>query len=226
VTGVRRSSYRSPGTGSADPPGLLGGARSRIGLVLVFAAAAGCATPQPQAPGDTPAEDGGAEETGVEDTAQTHESGDPVEDVPSAPDAPPPDLWVNELVADNQDGLRDEDGDPSDWIELYNATPDPVSLAGWSLTDDPDEPSKWLLPDVDLAGTDFLVVFASGKDRTEGELHANFSLSAKGEPLLLYAPDGTLHHNYDPDYPAQLPHVSYGMVQEALELRIGHISKR
>jgi CotH kinase protein/Lamin Tail Domain/Chitobiase/beta-hexosaminidase C-terminal domain len=215
---VRRSSYRSPSTGATDEPGLLRGATARVGLVLVCAAAVGCGGPQAQAPVEDPSADGGAGETGAADTAQPHESGDPVEDVPSAPDAPPPDLWVNELVADNQDGLRDEDGDPSDWIELYNATPDPVSLAGWSLTDDPEDPSKWLLPDVELAGTDFLVVFASGKDRTEGELHTNFSLSAKGEPLLLYAPDGTLHHSYDPDFPAQLPHVSYGMVQEALEL--------
>ena len=30
------------------------------------------------------------------------------------------DVRINEFVASNRSGLLDEDGDPSDWIEIYN----------------------------------------------------------------------------------------------------------
>ena len=38
----------------------------------------------------------------------------------------------------------------------------PISLAGYTLTNDPDEPTKWRLPFTTLAPGAFLVVWASG----------------------------------------------------------------
>ena len=44
---------------------------------------------------------------------------------------------ISEFVALNSNGLRDEDGDESDWIELHlPATASALDLGGWSLTDD------------------------------------------------------------------------------------------
>ena len=53
-------------------------------------------------------------------------------------------LIINEFVASNLPGLLDEDGDASDWIELYNAGATAVNLAGWSLTDASGDP--WVFP--------------------------------------------------------------------------------
>jgi PKD repeat protein len=94
---------------------------------------------------------------------------------------------INEYVASNKTGLMDEDGDHSDWVELCNVTDAPVSLQGWSLTDDEADPGKWLFPNVTIAPGGFLVVFASDKDRAPvpGELHTNFKLDADGEYLAL-----------------------------------------
>ncbi len=78
---------------------------------------------------------------------------------------PPPPLVINEVVASNLTGLRDEDGDASDWVELYNAGPDPLPLGGYALSDDPDEPMRWTLPDLVLGPDEYLLVFLSGKDR-------------------------------------------------------------
>lgn len=72
---------------------------------------------------------------------------------------------ISELLASNDNGLQDEDGDTSDWIEIHNATSSAVSLAGWRLTDDPDNPAKWTFPATNLPPGGFLVVFASGKNR-------------------------------------------------------------
>jgi hypothetical protein len=99
-------------------------------------------------------------------------------------------LIISEFLAGNDSGPMDEQGDHSDWIEIYNPTNRPVNLSGWYLSDDPARPEKWPLPPVTLASHDYLVIFASGKENIVGdpgtELHANFKLSKSDRFLLLY----------------------------------------
>ncbi|KPK37636.1 MAG: hypothetical protein AMJ65_14130, partial [Phycisphaerae bacterium SG8_4] len=97
---------------------------------------------------------------------------------------------INEFMAVNDNGLDDEDRDEEDWIEIYNAGADTVDLAGWYLTDNLNNLMKWEFPRVALASGDYLVVFASGKDRRDPVLHTNFKLRGGGEYLGLVRPDG------------------------------------
>lgn len=127
-------------------------------------------------------------------------------------------LTISEFLASNSAGLADEDGDFSDWIELQNTTNATISLEGYGLTDRVGGPDLWRFPDVDLAPGEFLVVFASGKDRTDdaGPLHTNFRLGDEGEYLGLIAPDGqTVLQQFDPGYPGQRNGVSYGIPQSS-----------
>ncbi len=71
---------------------------------------------------------------------------------------------LNEVVASN-DTYSDEDGDTPDWFELYNSGDLPQSLSGWSISDDLDEPDKWLFPDMVIEADEYLLVWASDKDR-------------------------------------------------------------
>jgi hypothetical protein len=122
---------------------------------------------------------------------------------------------INELAAANVNGLRDEDNEVADWVELYNTGNSAVSLAGWSLTDDEDEPDKWVFPPVSIGPRGYLIVFCSGKDRkpvTPGaKLHSNFSLSPDGEFLGLYNAEvpRQLVSSFNP-YPNQRTDYSYG----------------
>lgn len=120
---------------------------------------------------------------------------------------------ISEIVAINNNTLDDEDGDSSDWIEIYNSTALNLNLGGYSLTDDPLTPSRWQFPaGTVLAGGEYLIIFASGKDRTTAgsEFHTNFNLNRKGEDLRLYAPDGaTLVSQLL--YPAQISDIGYGI---------------
>ena len=118
---------------------------------------------------------------------------------------------ISEVMAVNTRGLLDEDGDSSDWIELTNRGGEPANLEGVALTDDPNVPRKWTLPALDLEPGRSLLVFASGKDRRNGELHANFRLADEGEFLALVAPDTSLLHGYRPELPALPPNVSFGL---------------
>lgn len=99
---------------------------------------------------------------------------------------------ITEFLADNGDGIEDEDGDASDWIELYNGTGAAVNLTGWRLTNVPGNLGLWTLPNVTLANASYLRIFASLKNRMipSGVLHTNFTLDKGGGYLSLVKPDG------------------------------------
>ncbi len=104
-------------------------------------------------------------------------------DAPLDMDAGDP-VRISEALPRNAYSLIDEDGDRSDWAELHNASEGAVSLLGYYLSDDPDNPLKWALPDVTLETGAYYIVFLSGKTGKTVP-HASFSLSA-GETLTLY----------------------------------------
>ena len=124
---------------------------------------------------------------------------------------------ISEFLASNVGGKLDQNGDASDWIELYNATAANVNLAGWHLTDDAVDLGKWTFPATNLGPGKFLLVFASAKNRAVAgaELHTNFQLDGAGEYLALVRPDGlTVEFAYAPTFPPQEPNISFGAVSE------------
>ena len=83
---------------------------------------------------------------------------------------------LNEFLSSNGNGLLDEDGDRSDWIEIYNPDQTLLDLQGYHLTDS-DDLTQWTFPEgVTIPPGGYLVVFASEKDRAVfgEELHTNF----------------------------------------------------
>jgi hypothetical protein len=121
-------------------------------------------------------------------------------------------VCISEFVARNRLSLEDGYGNSPDWIELHNPDKDVVNLAGYGLSDDPDQPLKWRFPDVTLQPHGFLVVYASGLDDLldpKGGLHADWRLDADGESILLTAPDGSIVDQVF-DYPPQGEDLAYG----------------
>ncbi len=122
-------------------------------------------------------------------------------------------LVISEFMAINNHNIQDEDNAYSDWIEIQNAGESGVNLKGFYLTDNPLNLPKWKFPDINLAAGNFLVIFASEKNRTDPAktLHTNFKLSGSGEFLALVAGDGkTIISGYSPQYPVQEEDISYG----------------
>jgi hypothetical protein len=56
------------------------------------------------------------------------------------------DVVISEFLASNGSGIKDEDGDPSDWIEVHNRSGQEINLAGFALTDAEAMPRKWTFP--------------------------------------------------------------------------------
>ncbi|GMH43574.1 hypothetical protein BSKO_11496 [Bryopsis sp. KO-2023] len=125
-----------------------------------------------------------------------------------------PTVVISEVMVINDDAnVVDEDGESADWIELHNPTDEDIDLKGWFLTDNADEPKKWGLPSIEIAAGEFLLIVASGKDKTSDvSAHTNFKLSSGGEYLGIYRPDGSISFAISGEYPRQVPNVSYGLI--------------
>jgi hypothetical protein len=125
-------------------------------------------------------------------------------------------IRINEFMALNQTVLTDEDGEYSDWIEIYNPSGTGVDLQGYGLSDEPGFPHKWIFPDITISAGEYLIIFASGKDRSvaDGELHTNFKLGGSGEYLALFNPTGDALTEFSPSFPPQQTDYSYGYFED------------
>ena len=74
-------------------------------------------------------------------------------------------IRINEVVSSNSEYF-DEDGDTPDWLELHNYGTQNVSIENWTLSDDLDDLTKWTFPDITLAPDEYLLLWASSKDRS------------------------------------------------------------
>lgn len=114
---------------------------------------------------------------------------------------------INEIMAANHAGLLEEGGRLHDWIELKNISAETASLKHYRLAVEKvgdkqmkgKEPKKkeWVFPDIEVGPGECVIVFASkkgkneddGKEGAQGELHANFKLSADGGKVQLLRKD-------------------------------------
>ncbi|MEG1525276.1 MAG: lamin tail domain-containing protein [Clostridia bacterium] len=99
-------------------------------------------------------------------------------------------VHISEVLKKNSFSAIDTDGDRSEWVELVNISAQSVPLHGYFLSDDEADLYKWALPDSMLPAGAYLLIFLSGKDRTEGELHASFRLGDSDNTLYLTTIDG------------------------------------
>ncbi len=103
---------------------------------------------------------------------------------------------LNEVLADNG-SFTNSDGTIKDWVELYNPSAVPVSLAGYSLSDDPTAPGRWVFPTgSSIAPGGFVLVRcdpATLATTTNGPvLNTGFGLNSAGDEICLFTPGGAL----------------------------------
>lgn len=121
------------------------------------------------------------------------------EDAPSKPlfyiynTDPLPSLRINEFLAVNSSCCPDNTGgvpEYNDWIEIHNYGGTTVNLDGFYLSDNSANPFRFrIVGTVTLAANSYLIVWAD-EQGSQGNLHANFQLSALGEEVGLYYKDG------------------------------------
>lgn len=129
-------------------------------------------------------------------------------------EAPSVGLVVNEMLAANDSGMMDEEGQTADWLEVYNAGSTAVQLSEYFLSDDPAQPAQWRMPEESLAPGAF-AWFWMDDDEDDGPNHANFRLDADGGHIGIYAPDQERHRPiWTAQYGPQTPDVSIGFLPD------------
>jgi len=122
-------------------------------------------------------------------------------------------LIINEVMTNNQGVFPDDEGNNSDWVELYNTTDQAISLSRYGLSDDEEKPVKWAFPRITIEPHSYMVVYLTGDSNSKvstGILHCNFKLSAEGETLVLSDSAGNKADSVA--IPALLENVSYGLI--------------
>ena len=91
-------------------------------------------------------------------------------------------IRINEWMADPASG--------DDWFELYNPGSLPVALGGYSLTDDPADPTLSPIRALSFIGTElnaYLQIWADD-NAAAGPNHVGFALGRGGDTIVLYGP--------------------------------------
>ena len=113
--------------------------------------------------------------------ASTYINGSPGYADPVAPQS----IVINEIVAHTDTGLEPP-FDSNDQIELYNPTASPITLNGWHLSDDPDNLTKFSIPNGTTVPALGYISFDEDDfhpGRTNG-----FGINKAGEQVILSAP--------------------------------------
>src|SRR5262249_18036966 len=97
----------------------------------------------------------------------------------------PDSLVLNEVLAWNVGGARDEEGKAEDWVAIHSRGSAEASLDGMYLSDDLVEPPRWALPAGALPPGGRLLIWCDGQPN-QGPLHASFKLDREGEGVGLF----------------------------------------
>ncbi|MEM6806405.1 MAG: chitobiase/beta-hexosaminidase C-terminal domain-containing protein, partial [Bacteroidota bacterium] len=93
-------------------------------------------------------------------------------------------LYVNELMA-STNRVLDEQGEPADWVEIYNGSDRSQNIGGLYLTDDLSDLRKWrLLAPIEIEAGGHSLIWLDGEVE-QGSRHASFKLDKDGEDLAL-----------------------------------------
>ena len=98
-------------------------------------------------------------------------------------------VFINEVRSWDSDVTR-EGYFGSDYIELYNASREDISLEGWFLSDDAQDLKKSQLHDVWIGANGFVLLYANGKNDSGDSL--NFKINPAGEKIFLSDAQGKL----------------------------------
>ncbi|MBN8247563.1 MAG: lamin tail domain-containing protein [Verrucomicrobia bacterium] len=94
---------------------------------------------------------------------------------------------MNELMAVNAGSVLNG-ADRPDYLELVNRSDTTVELGGWSVTDDLQRPSRYVIPEgVRIPSGGHLVLWCDSRRNSPG-LHTGFGLQQEGETVALFAP--------------------------------------
>lgn len=121
-----------------------------------------------------------------------------------------PQLFINELMGDNDTTIADEYGEYDNWLEIYNGDTAAIYLGDKYLSDNLSNPDKWRLPQFTMQPGTFLIIWADGQPE-QGPFHASYKLNDEGEELGIFDNETTGYYLIDSvSWGMQTIDISYG----------------
>lgn len=101
-------------------------------------------------------------------------------------------LVISEVMPSNSSYYIQSDGKYHDWVELRNGSDQTIELSDYWLSDDPDEPQKFRLPQRTVNPGEYVIVICSGDTTLAGDyIQAPFTLSRQESWLYITGQDGS-----------------------------------
>jgi len=94
-------------------------------------------------------------------------------------------LSITEYMTNNFSSYKSKDGNYYSVIEIYNDEDYDINLKDYYLSNDFDNKYIYKFPDVTIKSKDYLVVYLSGLNKYDSELHTNFILNENDNFLVL-----------------------------------------
>lgn len=139
---------------------------------------------------------------------------------------PVSDLFINEFITRNNSGLRDENEETDDWIEIYNNGSETIDLAGLYISADTSKKLQFQIPfenadDTQIEPGEYKILWADS-DTEQGPLHLSFKLNAEDVRIGLYQvlASGEVHTIHTIDINSTPPNISQGLFPDASENNI------
>ena len=120
-------------------------------------------------------------------------------------------IYISEIIADNNSTIQDNNGEYSDYIEIYNGNSFPINLKNYYLSNKTYDKNRWNFPDIEIKSKEYLIVYASGLDECDIKnriCHTNFKLSKNGEKIILTDKNNNIINEFI--FPKQYTDISYG----------------
>ena len=129
-------------------------------------------------------------------------------------------IRLNEVLVINVDNFVDDYGSRSGWIELYNSSPGTIDLKGCYLTNDANNPRKYMIPKGDvktkIPPRQHALFWADNKP-SRGTFHLNFTLDPENEnTIFIFDSDGKTLIDKVTVPAGQKPDVSYGLTLDGV----------
>ncbi|MDR1454710.1 MAG: OadG family protein [Tannerella sp.] len=128
-------------------------------------------------------------------------------------------MRFNEVLVVNESNFVDDYGVHNGWVELFNMSWGTVNIGGCFLTDDRNNPRKYMIPKGDVQTKippRQHVLFWADDKATRGTFHVNFKLNPAGENYLaFYDTDGRTLIDEIVVPAGQRADISYGLTVDA-----------
>ncbi len=98
---------------------------------------------------------------------------------------------ISEVLSNNASTITDTEGDYDDYIEIRNPGDTLIDLSGFGLSDDNEDVVFFFPTPTPLMPDSVLLVWCDGEP-LEGDLHADFRISASGEWVGLFLPSSAI----------------------------------